>query len=451
MPLQPFTDCPKHEDWVVVRGELEEGAYKGFGAGPGLGGTQQRNRRVCAIFSAPGAENKKVATSQHPLFEAAQAAWAQTVPAVLPLNSGHPNFLDQTAHQAIGAATRFHTYWQWAEPLRLVGVKTHSLPTGYSDLSAHLPARVVCIAQHLAGATNELEVTSLFQQLSLNDTPVGDFQAGRLFSVPMARDTRAMACLVAALAQGVSGTKDEAPFLRAVLISECLIKAVNVPLATQLPVRVAGDLKVTGVKRMVAKYSSSAPDGKIMAVDLARFMSMYANVGATEPCFAEFLRDTWGNSTAVVPFRTDLSGLRAAGPYILSFLDTMYWNARTKYVLECCAFASADDKVDLITMPNASLGVVDGEVNVLLVLVDQVVKTNNRLELTIGDQKVPVTGNLRLFQAIRQRVPLPIMVLVRPRAGNFCYTVEEVEAMVTDITLFRQNGAHGFVIGALTR
>ncbi|XP_037576049.1 copper homeostasis protein cutC homolog [Dermacentor silvarum] len=74
-----------------------------------------------------------------------------------------------------------------------------------------------------------------------------------------------------------------------------------------------------------------------------------------------------------------------------------------------------------------------------------------RLELCAGLAVGGLTPSFGLFQAIRQRVPLPIMVLVRPRAGNFCYTVEEVEAMVTDITLFRQNGAHGFVIGALTR
>ncbi|KAH7971963.1 hypothetical protein HPB52_004494 [Rhipicephalus sanguineus] len=73
-----------------------------------------------------------------------------------------------------------------------------------------------------------------------------------------------------------------------------------------------------------------------------------------------------------------------------------------------------------------------------------------RLELCAGLAVGGLTPSFGLFQTIRQRVPLPIMVLVRPRAGDFCYTAEEVEAMVTDITLFRQNGAHGFVIGALT-
>ncbi|KAH9382530.1 hypothetical protein HPB48_022364 [Haemaphysalis longicornis] len=56
------------------------------------------------------------------------------------------------------------------------------------------------------------------------------------------------------------------------------------------------------------------------------------------------------------------------------------------------------------------------------------------------------------FVAVRQRCPaLPVMVLVRPRAGDFCFSPEEVEAMETDIRLFRQHGASGFVLGALTR
>ncbi|XP_077540683.1 PF03932 family protein CutC isoform X4 [Haemaphysalis longicornis] len=63
-----------------------------------------------------------------------------------------------------------------------------------------------------------------------------------------------------------------------------------------------------------------------------------------------------------------------------------------------------------------------------------------------------VHGSGGTFVAVRQRCPaLPVMVLVRPRAGDFCFSPEEVEAMETDIRLFRQHGASGFVLGALTR
>ncbi|XP_077540682.1 PF03932 family protein CutC isoform X3 [Haemaphysalis longicornis] len=75
-----------------------------------------------------------------------------------------------------------------------------------------------------------------------------------------------------------------------------------------------------------------------------------------------------------------------------------------------------------------------------------------RLELCAGLALGGVTPTIGTFVAVRQRCPaLPVMVLVRPRAGDFCFSPEEVEAMETDIRLFRQHGASGFVLGALTR
>lgn len=41
-------------------------------------------------------------------------------------------------------------------------------------------------------------------------------------------------------------------------------------------------------------------------------------------------------------------------------------------------------------------------------------------------------------------------VLIRPRAGDFCYTPREVQAMVRDIAVARMLGADGIVVGALT-
>ncbi|KAG7099648.1 hypothetical protein E1B28_001474 [Marasmius oreades] len=41
-------------------------------------------------------------------------------------------------------------------------------------------------------------------------------------------------------------------------------------------------------------------------------------------------------------------------------------------------------------------------------------------------------------------------VMVRPRVGDFVYTDSEIEVMIEDISIFKENGAHGIVFGVLT-
>lgn len=50
----------------------------------------------------------------------------------------------------------------------------------------------------------------------------------------------------------------------------------------------------------------------------------------------------------------------------------------------------------------------------------------------------------------RERLRLPLFVLVRPRGGDFLYEEAEVEAMRADIEHCRAAGCDGVVIGALT-
>ncbi len=48
------------------------------------------------------------------------------------------------------------------------------------------------------------------------------------------------------------------------------------------------------------------------------------------------------------------------------------------------------------------------------------------------------------------RLDIPVMVLLRPRAGHFRYTPAEQEAMLASAKFCRQAGAAGLVVGALT-
>jgi Uncharacterized protein involved in copper resistance len=40
--------------------------------------------------------------------------------------------------------------------------------------------------------------------------------------------------------------------------------------------------------------------------------------------------------------------------------------------------------------------------------------------------------------------------MVRPRVGDFCYSPHEVQVMLEDISIFKDLGVRGCVVGALT-
>ncbi|KAG1813341.1 copper homeostasis protein CutC [Suillus subaureus] len=60
------------------------------------------------------------------------------------------------------------------------------------------------------------------------------------------------------------------------------------------------------------------------------------------------------------------------------------------------------------------------------------------------------TPSLGLLKAIRKVAPtIPIMVMIRPRTGDFVYTEAEFDVIVEDIRCFRENGVQGVVFGVL--
>ncbi|CAE6425273.1 unnamed protein product [Rhizoctonia solani] len=77
-----------------------------------------------------------------------------------------------------------------------------------------------------------------------------------------------------------------------------------------------------------------------------------------------------------------------------------------------------------------------------------------------GAHRLEVCGNLPLFggttpslglvKLIQKRFPsIPLMVMIRPRVGDFIFSAEEFETMIEDISVFRTLGVHGVVVGAL--
>ena len=50
----------------------------------------------------------------------------------------------------------------------------------------------------------------------------------------------------------------------------------------------------------------------------------------------------------------------------------------------------------------------------------------------------------------KKRLNIPVMVMIRPRVGGFCYTQAEMEVMLHDAKLAVEYGADGLVFGILT-
>lgn len=74
----------------------------------------------------------------------------------------------------------------------------------------------------------------------------------------------------------------------------------------------------------------------------------------------------------------------------------------------------------------------------------------DRVELCAGIPEggtTPSLGEMRLARRLLTHTRLH--VIIRPRGGDFCYSAEELEAMVTDIHAAREEGADGVVFGAL--
>lgn len=74
----------------------------------------------------------------------------------------------------------------------------------------------------------------------------------------------------------------------------------------------------------------------------------------------------------------------------------------------------------------------------------------DRLELCSALSIGGLTPYAELLQQIRRESNIAIRCLMRPRAGDFLYTREEIEQMAMQIRNLRRLGADGFVIGCLT-
>ncbi len=73
----------------------------------------------------------------------------------------------------------------------------------------------------------------------------------------------------------------------------------------------------------------------------------------------------------------------------------------------------------------------------------------DRLEVCQNLQLGGTTPSYGLVKAIRQNVDLPLAVMVRPRAADFCYNDDEYAVMLNDIATFKSFDVSAIVTGIL--
>lgn len=73
-----------------------------------------------------------------------------------------------------------------------------------------------------------------------------------------------------------------------------------------------------------------------------------------------------------------------------------------------------------------------------------------RIELCSDLYNDGLTPSLELMQKTISNLKIPVMAMIRPRAGDFVYSEEEIIKMKSEIDLAKKAGAAGVVFGLLT-
>ena len=74
----------------------------------------------------------------------------------------------------------------------------------------------------------------------------------------------------------------------------------------------------------------------------------------------------------------------------------------------------------------------------------------HRIELCAHLEHGGLTPAADLVRKLLRELAIPIKVMIRPRAGNFIYTDEEIGQMATEILQFKKMGVPEIVLGMLT-
>lgn len=74
----------------------------------------------------------------------------------------------------------------------------------------------------------------------------------------------------------------------------------------------------------------------------------------------------------------------------------------------------------------------------------------DRIELCADITTGGITPTLEDFITLKNKISIPIYIMIRPRGGNFVYNEKERKQMIESISLFKNANVDGLVFGALT-
>lgn len=74
-----------------------------------------------------------------------------------------------------------------------------------------------------------------------------------------------------------------------------------------------------------------------------------------------------------------------------------------------------------------------------------------RIELCENLAQGGTTPSYGTVKKVLEKIKIPVLVMIRPRGGDFCYSSSEIDIMIEDIKLFKKLGVKGVVLGVLTK
>lgn len=73
-----------------------------------------------------------------------------------------------------------------------------------------------------------------------------------------------------------------------------------------------------------------------------------------------------------------------------------------------------------------------------------------RIELVTGLAEGGLTPGYAVIERVCKELKIPVNVMIRPHSRGFCYSEEDIEIMIEDISICKKFGAAGVVFGVLT-